>query len=88
MKYLITQTSEEFKSKNAELEAILGLPSGPHTSYAEDLLQANNPVHADFEKYIFPVVEDGQWKCDQHFEPSELTEFDPDWFLPVSEVPL
>lgn len=83
MKYKLTETSTEYNAKNKEVESLLGIPSGSTSSYAIELLQVNNSSHSDYGKYLFPVVENGAWKCDQHFEASELKEYDSDWFLPI-----
>jgi len=36
--------------------------------------------------FIFPVVTEGKWKCDQHFSADELVDGDSSWAKPLEEL--
>ena len=78
-KYKLLNTPEEFEAKEAEMKTLLSIPDGKGTVGYADSRVIDNPDHADYGKFIFPVVTSGKWKCDDQFEDSELVDYDPDW---------
>jgi hypothetical protein len=36
--------------------------------------------------FIFPVITEGMWKCDDQFEASELVDHDSSWAKPQEEL--
>lgn len=83
MKYRLYSTRSGWTSRNASLEAYLGIPDGKGTLRYAEITQVTNPDNADYEKYIMPVCMVGTWKCDDQFNASDLVDYDPDWYLPV-----
>lgn len=86
-KYKLLNTPEEFDAKEAEMKSLLSIPDNAGTSKYAESVMIDNPDHADYGMFIFPVVTEGKWKCDQHFEASELVDFDSNWFV-TSEEPI
>ena len=86
-KYKLLNTPEEFDAKEAEMRTLLAIPDSKGTTGYADSRMIDNPDHADYGMFIFPVVTEGKWKCDQHFEASELVDFDSNWFV-TSEEPI
>ena len=58
------------------------IPNGRGTLRYAEVAQINNPDSSDYEKYALPVCMDGNWKCDDQFNPSDLVNYSPNWFLP------
>ena len=84
-KYKLYNTPEDFDAKEAELKALLSIPDDKGTvSYAEKLM-VNNPEHPDYGLFIFPVLTEGKWKCDQHFSLIELVDYNESWFVTPDE---
>ena len=81
-KYKLFNTPTEFDAKEAEMKSLLSIPDNAGTSKYAESVMIDNPDHADYGMFIFPVVTEGKWKCDQHFEASELVDFDSDWAKP------
>ena len=85
-KYKLFNTPEDYQSKRSEIEAFHNLPDGKGSeTYGVDQLMVDNPEHADYGLFIFPVLTEGKWKCDQHFEASELVDHDSSWAKPQEE---
>lgn len=82
MKYRLYSTRSGWTSRNASLESHLGIPDGKGTLRYAEITEVNNPENEDYEKYIMPVCTEGTWKCDDQFNPSDLVDYDPTWFLP------
>ena len=84
-KYKLFNTPEEFDAKEAELKVLLSIPDNKGTiKYAESVM-IDNPDHADYGMFIFPVITEGKWKCDQHFNATELVDHDSSWAKPVED---
>ena len=84
-KYKLLNTQEEFSAKELEVKSLLSIPDSAGTvRYAESRM-IDNPEHADYGLFIFPILTEGKWKCDQHFDSSELVDFDPSWFVTLEE---
>jgi hypothetical protein len=80
-KYKLLNTPEEFSAKELEVKSLLSIPDSAGTvRYAESRM-IDNSEHADYGLFIFPVITEGKWKCDQHFDSSELVDHDPSWFV-------
>ena len=85
-KYKFLNTPEEFSAKELEVKSLLSIPDSAGTiRYAESRM-IDNPEHSDYGLFIFPVLTEGKWKCDQHFDSSELVDFDPSWFVTPEET--
>ena len=85
-KYKLFSTPEEYQSKRSEIEAFHNLPDGKGSeTYGVDQLMIDNPEHSDYGLFIFPVLTEGTWKCDDQFEASELVDFDSNWFVTPEE---
>lgn len=85
-KYKLLNTQEEFSAKELEVKSLLSIPDSAGTiRYAESRM-IDNPEHADYGLFIFPIVTEGKWKCDQHFDASELLDFDASWFVTPEDV--
>ena len=84
-KYKLLNNPEEFSAKELEVKSLLSIPDSAGTvRYAESRM-IDNSEHADYGLFIFPVITEGKWKCDQHFDSSELVDFDPSWFVTLEE---
>ena len=81
-KYKLYSTLSGWTGRNESLEAHLGIPNGRGTLRYAEVAQINNPDSSDYEKYALPVCMDGNWKCDDQFNPSDLVNYSPNWFLP------
>ena len=82
-KYKLLNTPEEFDAKEAEMKTLLAIPDNAGTSkYAESVMIDN---HADYGMFLFPVISEGKWKCDQHFSASDLVDHDSSWAKPQEE---
>ena len=79
MKAQLYASAEEWHSTHATIKTYLGIPNGTTTEYAV-ISQVDNPTNADFEKYIFPVVTEYRWACDDQFP--DAVEWNSDWILP------
>ena len=84
-KYKLLNTPEEFDAKEAEMKTLLSIPDNAGTSAYAESQMIDNPDHADYGMFIFPVVTSGKWKCDQHFSASELVDHDSSWAKPQEE---
>lgn len=84
-KFKLLNTPTEFDAKEAEMKSLLSIPDNAGTSKYAESRMIDNPDHADYGMFLFPVVTEGKWKCDQHFEASELVDFDSDWAKPAEE---
>ena len=86
-KYKLFSTPEEYQLKRSEIEAFHKLPDGKGSeTYGVDQVMIDNPDHADYGMFIFPVLMEGSWKCDQHFSADELVDYDSSWTAPVDEL--
>ena len=84
-KYKLFNTPEEFDAKEAEMRSLLSIPDNAGTvAYAERVM-IDNPEHADYGMFPLPVVTEGKWKCDQHFDASELVDYDSSWAKPLED---
>lgn len=84
-KYKLLDTPAQFEAAEADMKSKLGIPDNKGTlNYAAQTM-VDNPDHADYGMFIFPVILAGAWKCDQHFDASELVDFDPSWAKPEQE---
>jgi len=85
-KYKLFSTPEEYQSKRSEIETFHKLPDGKGSeTYGVDQIMIDNPEHADYGMFIFPVLTEGKWKCDDQFETSELVDHDSSWFVTPEE---
>jgi len=82
-KYKLFNTPEEFDAKETEMKSLLSIPDNAGTTAYAEKVMIENPEHADYGMFPFPVVTEGKWKCDQHFDASELVDHDSDWAKPV-----
>jgi hypothetical protein len=85
-KYKLLNTPEEFDAKEAEMKVLLAIPDNAGTSKYAESAMIDNPDHADYGMFIFPVVSEGKWKCDQHFSSDELVDHDSSWAKPHEEL--
>ena len=85
-KYKLLNTPEEFDAKEAEMKVLLAIPDNAGTSAYAESQMIDNPDHADYGMFIFPVVTEGKWKCDDQFEASELVDHDSSWAKPQEEL--
>lgn len=85
-KYKLLNTSEEFSAMESDIKSKLGIPDSKGTLKYADERVIDNPEHADHGKILFPVLTAGDWKCDQHFDASELVDFDSNWFATPEEI--
>lgn len=85
-KYKLLNTPEEFDAKEAEMKVLLAIPDNAGTSKYAESQMIDNPDHADYGMFIFPVVSEGKWKCDQHFSSDELVDHDSSWAKPQEEL--
>lgn len=84
-KYILLDTPTQVEAAEADMKAKLGIPDSKGTlKYAEQIM-IDNPEHSEYGRFIFPVILDGSWKSVQHFDASELVDFDPDWAKPSEE---
>jgi len=81
VKAKIFNTSAAAAASIAEVEEALGIPQ-PGTDKYGDVREINNPASDYDDKFTFPVLTRGTWKCDQLFDPSDLVDWDDDWFVP------
>lgn len=81
-KFQLFSTVSGWNTRHASIKTYLGIPTGLTTEYAV-IEQINNPSHADFGKYPFPVLMAGTWKCDDQFNPADLVNYDSTWYLPT-----
>ena len=84
-KYKLYNTPEEFDAKEAEMKTLLAIPDNAGTSKYAESVMIDNPDHADYGMFVFPVVSEGKWKCDQHFSSDELVDHDSSWVKPQEE---
>ncbi len=84
-KYKLLNTPEEFDAKEAEMKVLLAIPDNAGTSKYAESQMIDNPDHSDYGMFIFPVVTEGKWKCDQHFSSDELVDHDSSWAKPQEE---
>jgi hypothetical protein len=84
-KYKLLNTPEEFDAKEAEMKTLLAIPDNAGTSKYAESVMIDNPDHADYGMFLFPVISEGKWKCDQHFNASELVDHDSSWAKPQEE---
>ena len=59
-------TEAEWNTANAQACEKLKIPNENASSYASIRLVTNSSS-ADYGKYIFPVITEGKWKCDDLF---------------------
>ena len=86
MKAKLYATEAGWNSRHDSVKEALGIPTadGKTTEYAE-IRQIDNESSADFGKYVFPVMTEGPWKCDQLFS-GGLVDYDDDWFTAPPET--
>lgn len=84
-KYKLLNTPEEFDAKEAEMKTLLAIPDNAGTSKYAESVMIDNPDHADYGMFLFPVISEGKWKCDDQFEASELVDHDSSWAKPQEE---
>ncbi len=84
-KYKLFNTPEEFDAKEAEMKTLLAIPDNAGTSKYAESVMIDNPDHADYGMFLFPVISEGKWKCDQHFSASDLVDHDSSWAKPQEE---
>lgn len=82
MKFRLYSSRSGWVSRNSSLESYLGIPDGNGTDRYSEISEVTNPENSDYEKFIMPVETDGRWKCDDQFNPSDLVNFNPDWYPP------
>lgn len=85
IKYKLYNTPEEFDAKEAEMRTLLSIPDSEGTTAYAEKVMIENPDHKDYGLFPFPVVTEGKWKCDQHFDVSELIDHDSDWAKPKED---
>lgn len=88
MKYKLFNTPEEFNAKEVEMMTAFGIPDGKGTvgfNGSSEGHMINNPEHADYGLFAFGVKTEGAFKADQHFDASELVDFDSNWFVTPEE---
>jgi hypothetical protein len=84
-KYKLLDTPAQVEAAEADMKAKLGIPDSKGTlKYAEQIM-IDNPEHTEYGRFIFPILLNGTWKSDQHFDASELVDFDPNWAKPIEE---
>ena len=81
MKAKIFNTSAAAATSISGVESALGIPQ-PGTDKYADVMEIINPDSSYEGKFTFPILTRGTWKCDQLFEPSDLVDWDDDWFIP------
>lgn len=89
MKYKLFSTPAEFDAKEAEMMNAFGIPDGKGTvgfNGSSEGHMINNPEHADYGLFAFGVKTEGSFKADQHFDASELVDFDSNWFVAPEEL--
>jgi hypothetical protein len=79
-KFIILNTEEDYLNKEAEICSLLSIPDGKGTVSYSSERKIDNENHQNFGAYLFPVITEGEWKCDQHFDAAELVDFDSTWF--------
>ena len=79
MKAKIFNTSPAAVTSIATIEDALGIPQ-PGTAKYADVMEIINPESSYEGKFTFPIFTRGTWKCDQLFDPSDLVDWDDDWF--------
>ena len=84
-KYKLFNTPEEFDAKEAEIKSLLSIPDNAGTAAYAERVMVENSEHADYGMFPFPVITEGKWKCDQHFDASELVDHDSSWVKPLEE---
>ena len=85
MKYRLYSSRSGWVSRNSSLESHLGIPNGAGTVRYAGIAQVSNSESSDYEKFIMPVCTTGKWKCDDQFSPSDLVNYDPEWYPPDPE---
>ena len=85
MKFRLYSSQSDWTARNSSLETHLCIPNRSGTERYAVSSQVANPENSDYEKYIMPVFESGTWRCDDQFNPSELVDYDPNWFPPDPE---
>lgn len=83
VKFKLYSSGSGWNNQHAAIKTHLGIPTGGTTEYAERL-QIDNAEHPDHGKYVFTVKTTGRWKCDDQFNSSDLVDYDPDWYAPVT----
>ena len=85
MKAKIFNSSTQAESSILEIQTSLGIPRQGTDRYAR-VMEVINPESDNFGKFTFPILTEGNWKCDNLFNPSELVDWDDSWFeTPDSE---
>ena len=84
MKAKIFDTSTECFSSILDVQAALGIPKQGTNRYAQvsEIIDSESTY---FGKFTFPIMTEGEWKCDNLFESSELVDWDDSWFNNVVE---
>ena len=80
--YRLYGSASEWNVKNDALETHLGIPDGKGTLRYAEILEVGNDENSDYGNFIMPVMMDGQWKCDDQFDASNLVNFHPTWNIP------
>ena len=78
--FQIISTLSDWNDLHSAIKTYLGIPTGLTTEYAK-AQAVDNPENADFGKFPFIVMETGSWKCNDQFDPNDLVDYDPTWFL-------
>ena len=79
MKAKIFNTSAKATESITEVETALGIPQ-PGTDKYADVWKIVNPSSEYANKFTFPIMTEGKWKCDQLFDAADLINWDDDWF--------
>jgi len=79
MKAKIFSTSTKAAKSISDVETSLGIPQPGTDKYAV-VKEIVNLESSYVGKFTFPILTDGTWKCDQLFNPSDLVDWDDDWF--------
>jgi hypothetical protein len=79
MKAKIFNTSANAAKSISDVGTALGIPQ-PGTDKYADVMEIINPESSYEGKFTFPILTEGTWKCDQLFTPSDLVDWDDDWF--------
>ena len=73
-------TESGWNTANAKACEKLNIPNEDASTYAS-MRPVTNPSSADYGKFIFPVITEGKWKCDDLF-PSAIS-WNEEWVDPT-----
>lgn len=74
-------TESEWNTANTQACEKLNIPNEYASAYAS-MRPVTNTESADYGKFIFPVITEGKWKCDDLF-PSAV-DWKDEWVAPVN----